>query len=155
MNALEIRAPLTHQGQALESSRDSGFDLSAAVGEPVDNSWEAGASTVRIQTVREDGGSITDIGIADNGAGIPAEILPNVLSVGYSSRYNSRKGLGRFGMGLKLAALSLGRRAEVYTKARGSRPSTGRCWISMMSRVASSVISPSRRWPHGLRISPT
>jgi hypothetical protein len=113
------RAPLTHQGQALESSRDSGFDLSAAVGEPVDNSWEAGANVIRILTLKAADGSISDIGIGDNGGGIPLEILPNVLSVGYSSRYNSRKGLGRFGMGLKLAALSLGRRAEVYTKARG------------------------------------
>ncbi|WP_176050839.1 ATP-binding protein [Burkholderia sp. BCC1644] len=119
MNALDIRAPLTHQGQALESSRDSGFDLSAAIGEPVDNSFEAGASIIRIGTLKASDGSISDIGIADNGGGIPLEILPNVLSVGYSSRYNSRKGLGRFGMGLKLAALSQGRRAEIYTKARG------------------------------------
>jgi hypothetical protein len=113
------RAPLTHQGQALESSRDSGFDLSAAVGEPVDNSWEAGATVIRIRTIRDNNGSVTDIGIADNGSGIHVDILPNVLSVGYSSRYNSRKGLGRFGMGLKLAGLSQGTRAEVYTKPRG------------------------------------
>ena len=119
MNALQIRGPLTHQGQSLESSRDSGFDLSAAVGEPVDNSFEAGASIIRIATLKDSDGSITDIGMADNGSGIPVEILHNVLSVGYSSRYNSRQGLGRFGMGLKLAALSQGRCAEVYTMPRG------------------------------------
>ena len=119
MTALDNRAPLTHQGQALESSRDSGFDLSAAVGEPADNSWEAGASIIRIGTLKDAEGSITDIGMADNGDGIPLAILVNVLSFGYSSRYNSRKSLGRFGMGLKLAGLSQGRRAEVYTKARG------------------------------------
>lgn len=120
MNVLkDHRAPLTLQSQALESSRDSGFDLSAAVGEPVDNSWEAGGSIIRIQTVEDSDGSVTDIGIADNGSGIPIDILPNVLSVGYSSRYNSRTGLGRFGMGLKLAGLSQGRRAEVYTQPRG------------------------------------
>lgn len=121
MNTLPNRAPLTHQGQALESSRDSGFDLSAAIGEPVDNSWEAGASIIRISTRKDTDGSVTDIGIADNGGGIPVEILSNVLSVGYSSRYNSRQGLGRFGMGLKLAGLSQGRRAEIYTMARGEK----------------------------------
>lgn len=120
MNVLkDHRAPLTLESQALESSRDSGFDLSAAVGEPVDNSWEAGGSIIRIQTVEDSDGSVTNIGIADNGSGIPIDILPNVLSVGYSSRYNSRTGLGRFGMGLKLAGLSQGRRAEVYTQPRG------------------------------------
>ncbi|WP_207002093.1 ATP-binding protein [Trinickia mobilis] len=120
MNVLEQRAPLTQAYQTLESSRDSGFDLSAAIGEPVDNSWEAGGVVIRIKAIESDSDrSITDIAIADNGAGISPEIFPNVLSVGYSSRYNSRKGLGRFGMGLKLAALSQGRRAEVYSRARG------------------------------------
>ncbi|MDR6766489.1 hypothetical protein J2W88_001754 [Acidovorax delafieldii] len=121
MNTLNQRAPLTHQGQALESSRDSGFDLSAAIGEPVDNSWEAGASVIRIATIKDADGGITDIGLGDNGEGVPLSILANVLSVGYSSRYNSRKGLGRFGMGLKLAGLSQGRRAEIYTKPRGAQ----------------------------------
>jgi anti-sigma regulatory factor (Ser/Thr protein kinase) len=110
-------APLTQAGQALESSRDSGFDLSAAVGEVVDNSAEAGASKIRIRTMRiDDGATIDQIGMADDGAGVDPDILANVLSLGYSSRYNSRTGMGRFGMGLKLASLSQGRRIDVYTK---------------------------------------
>jgi hypothetical protein len=111
------KAPLTQAGQALESSRDSGFDLSAAVGEVVDNSVEAGSSKVRIRTMRtDDGTTIDQIGMADDGTGIDPDILANVLSLGYSSRYNSRDGMGRFGMGLKLASLSQARRVDVYTK---------------------------------------
>lgn len=117
---IEVRAPLTQAGQALESSRESGFDLSAAIGEPVDNSWEAGASTIRIQTIEDKDKSVHEIAIADNGSGIAPEVLPNVLSLGYSSRYNSRTGLGRFGVGLKLAALSQCRCIEVFSKARGT-----------------------------------
>jgi hypothetical protein len=118
--AITTRAPLTQAGQALESSRDSGFDLSAAIGEAVDNSWESGASLIRIHTVEDDDQtSVQEIGIADNGAGIAPEILANVLSLGYSSRYGSRQGLGRFGVGLKLASLSQARRVEVYSKVRG------------------------------------
>lgn len=114
---IQRQAPLTQAGQALESSRDSGFDLSAAVGEVVDNSAEAGASKVRIRTMRtDDGTTIDQIGMADDGAGIDPDILANVLSLGYSSRYNSRTGMGRFGMGLKLASLSQGRRIDVYTR---------------------------------------
>lgn len=110
-------APLAQAGQALESSRDSGFDLSAAIGEVVDNSIEAGASKVRVRTTRSnDGPTVQQIAIADDGTGIDPDILASVLSLGYSSRYNSRTGMGRFGMGLKLASLSQCRRVDVYTK---------------------------------------
>lgn len=111
-------APLTQANQALESSRDAGFDLSAAAGEVVDNSWEAHATHVRIETLRNKSGSITDMAFADNGDGITPTLLASVLSLGYSSRYGSRKGLGRFGMGLKLASLSQATRIEVYTRTR-------------------------------------
>ncbi|MGB4312017.1 MAG: hypothetical protein ACOX0L_07335 [Natronincolaceae bacterium] len=40
---------------ALESMRDSGFDLSTAVGEVVDNSIEAGAQYIKILTGFEKG----------------------------------------------------------------------------------------------------
>lgn len=111
-------APLTQVHHALESSRNSGFDLSAAVGEIVDNSYQAGARHIRIGTVRDEGGSVVELGIADDGTGISPAILARVLSLGFSSRYDSRESLGRFGMGLKLASLSQAQRVEVHTKCR-------------------------------------
>lgn len=113
------RAPFTQADQALESARDSGFDLSAAVGELIDNSYEADATFIRIGTIPDDDQSIVELGVADNGSGIDPDQLAPVLSLGYSSRYNSRTGLGRFGMGLKLASLSQARRVEIYTRPRG------------------------------------
>src|SRR4051812_35235090 len=92
-------APLTHAEPALESSRDSGFDLSAATGELVDNAFDAGARHIRIATLRDGTGSIVELGVADDGAGISPDVLAAVLSLGFSTRYNSRVGLGRFGMG--------------------------------------------------------
>jgi hypothetical protein len=122
------QAPLIRADRALESSRDAGFDLNAASGEPVDNSIEAGARRIHIEAfkVGRGGGSrhresISEIAFADDGTGIPHNILANTLTVGFSTRYGSRKGLGRFGMGLKLAALSQGRRLEIYTKPAGSQ----------------------------------
>lgn len=111
-------APLTQANQALESSRDAGFDLSAAAGELVDNSWEAKARHARIRTIRDKLGSIMEMGFADDGHGIPADLLSSVLSLGYSSRYGNRSGLGRFGMGLKLASLSQATRVEIYSRTR-------------------------------------
>lgn len=111
------RGELIQIDTALESMRDSGFDLTAAAGEPIDNSIEAAATMIRvIPQFGPKKQSIDQIGFADNGRGIDKNILPRVLSMGFSSRYGQRGGLGRFGVGLKLAGLSLGRRIDVYTK---------------------------------------
>ena len=46
-------------------------------------------------------------------------LLANALSMGFSTRYGQRTGLGRFGVGLKLAALSQARRVDIYTRPMG------------------------------------
>ena len=119
------RADIIQVDKALESMRDSGFDLTAAAGEPIDNSVEANASLIRVVTSYDDGRkAIKEIGFADNGMGIDPAIVAHVLSMGYSTRYGQRgeRGkFGRFGVGLKLAGLSLGRRIDIYTKQTGSQ----------------------------------
>ena len=115
--------------KALESMRDSGFDLATAAGEVVDNSYEASATIVRIRTVEGEvptgtkGKSkpkhsriIDSIAFADNGIGISQEILSSTLKLGFSTRYNQRSGLGRFGVGAKLAGISQARRIDIYTR---------------------------------------
>lgn len=130
------RGQLVLVDKAIESMRDSGFDLATAAGEPVDNSIEGNASQIRIRTVisedapaGEDRGrgrrpkpvkSVNAIAFADNGIGISPEILPNVLTLGFSTRYNERNGLGRFGVGMKLAAISQAQRVDLYTRPLGS-----------------------------------
>ncbi|WP_435059406.1 ATP-binding protein [Streptomyces sp. bgisy060] len=114
------RGDLIQVDTALESMRDAGFDLTAAAGEPLDNSIEADATILRVQPIYSAGKkSISEIIFTDNGTGIDPSILHHVLSMGYSTRYGQRKGLGRFGVGLKLAGLSLGERIDVYTKRAG------------------------------------
>ncbi|MFE6981115.1 ATP-binding protein [Streptomyces griseus] len=116
----ESRGQLIQVGTALESMRDAGYDLTAAAGEPLDNSIEANATVLRVKPVyAEDRKSIRELVFADNGVGIDPKILHHVLSMGYSTRYGQRKGLGRFGVGLKLAGLSLGERIEIYTRPVG------------------------------------
>ncbi|OWA34247.1 hypothetical protein B9G55_18175 [Saccharibacillus sp. O16] len=102
--------------RALESWRDSGFDLSTAVGELIDNSIEARANIVRISPYFGQDKSVNTIVFTDNGTGISPEVLAHTLKIGFSTRYNQRKGLGRFGVGMKVAALSQGRRIDIYTK---------------------------------------
>lgn len=119
----QLSAPLVQEGQALESSRDAGYDLAAAVGEPVDNSIQAGARIIRIRTTTATEGKtkrISEIAFADDGLGIAPETLASALSLGFGTRINDRSGLGRFGMGLKLATLSQARRCDIWSRQAGS-----------------------------------
>ncbi len=110
-------AELVQVDTALESWRDAGFDLTTAIGEIVDNSIEAAATLVRIRTYpRGDKPKVIDsIAFSDDGIGIAEEVLAHVLSLGYSTRYGQRNGMGRFGVGLNLATLSHARRVDIYT----------------------------------------
>ncbi|WP_405839140.1 ATP-binding protein [Streptomyces platensis] len=115
------RANIIQIDRALESMRDAGFDLTAAIGEPLDNSIQAEATLMRVLPVygaRKK--TIEKFIISDNGVGIDPAIMHNVLSMGYSARYNERDGLGRYGMGLKLAGLSIGERIDIYSKRANS-----------------------------------
>jgi hypothetical protein len=136
--------------QALLSSRDSGLNLGTAIGELVDNSFEAGARHIRIATVRDNKGSIVELGLADDGQGIPAGTLANVLSLGYSSHHDGREGLGRFGLGLKLASLSQAQRLEVHSKAQGTDRIFSTCLdlkeIAAGANVRPNVVEASE-WP--------
>jgi hypothetical protein len=112
---------------ALRSFRDGGYVLADAVGEIVDNSLQSGATKLRLdwevsethtgkaksqKTHRQ----LDWVAVGDNGSGIPAAILANVLTVGFSTRYGSRDGIGRFGVGFKLASISQAKRLEIYTR---------------------------------------
>lgn len=121
-----LQADLIRVDYALNSMRDAGFDLSTAGGEIVDNSIEGKATSIRIRTVegqipqgQKSTKAIVQIAFADNGIGIPHEILANSLTLGFSTRYNERNGLGRFGVGMKLASISQARRVDIYTQPLG------------------------------------
>lgn len=106
-------------GQTLvRSLRDLGYNnTTSAICEHVDNSIQWGASEVRIyfnqQGKRGDGE--VDVLIIDNGCGMPANVLKLAMSFGGSMVFDDRAGIGRYGMGMKTAALSMGPVLEVYS----------------------------------------
>ncbi|MFB8736350.1 ATP-binding protein [Bacillus sp. SL00103] len=82
----------------------------------VDNSLDAKASTIKINfTYNDTNGMIT---INDNGFGMTEDMLQIAMSIGSKDPREHRRAneLGRFGMGLKTASFSLGKRLSVLTK---------------------------------------
>lgn len=126
MTPNEKRLPMILPGVALQSLRDSGYSLAAALGEPVDNSLEANANQV---CVRLDEGTnkygkkcVHRIVIADDGEGMDLSTLHRYLQIGFSSRYMSTTTMGKYGVGAKLAALNFGQRVDVWSRNKADEP---------------------------------
>jgi len=123
--------PLIKVDTALESLRASNFDTPAAVGEPVDNALEAKANNIKIRLIegeRKVGKRqkptpvVEQIAVADDGTGMSSEVLHRCLVLGFSTRYNSRTGMGRFGVGGTLAGISQAKRIEIYSRDTEAGP---------------------------------
>jgi len=144
--------------QFVEATRDSGYkDFAAALAELIDNAVEADATKISIELI-EDKIAIEralTVAVLDNGKGMTPSILRLALQFGGSTRFNSRAGIGRYGMGLPNSSLSQTRRADVYTWR-----SPGIVWWSYLdaNEIASgrrvNVPKPKRRVPIGLNSFP-
>jgi len=112
-----------HVGRALGSLRNSNFDTVSAIGEVIDNSIQANAKTIKLKikknVIRKNKIDLTEIAFADDGTGMTVDTLERCLQLGFSDRYNRRDGIGRFGVGMTLGAVTQCTRIEVYSKPRG------------------------------------
>ena len=96
---------LFNDDRAIESLRDSDFDPQSAYAEVIDNSIQAKATSVKIRFstttgLNNAGTAIRSVAFADNGIGMDSTTIHNCLQLGWSSRYNDRDGIGRFGVGM-------------------------------------------------------
>lgn len=110
--------PLFFAQTLIQSLRDVGYNhTTSALCEHVDNALQAGAKQVRVffrQASKREGGAI-DVAVYDNGKGMAPAVLKAATAFGGSLNFGSRDGIGRFGMGMKTAALSLSPVMELYS----------------------------------------
>jgi Histidine kinase-, DNA gyrase B-, and HSP90-like ATPase len=110
--------PLFFAQTLISSLRDVGYNhTTSALCEHVDNAIEAGATEVRIYYHQsgKKGDYQIDAAVYDNGRGMDPNVLKVATSFGGSMNYNNRGGIGRFGMGMKTAALSISPVMELYS----------------------------------------
>ena len=102
----------------IEATRDSGYKgTPSAVAELIDNALQAGADyiVVNIDLVSDKAEEGIRLEVVDNGCGMSASTLQQALRFGGTTRFNDRRGLGRYGMGLPNSSLSQARRVDVHT----------------------------------------
>jgi Histidine kinase-, DNA gyrase B-, and HSP90-like ATPase len=106
-------------GQTLVNAlRDLGYnDTTSAICEFVDNSVQWGAKTVRVyfnESGRR-GQKRLDVLVLDNGSGMAPNVLRAATAFGGSMCFDNRNGIGRYGIGMKGAALSMGKLLEIIS----------------------------------------
>lgn len=103
------------------ATRDSGYKGTAsAISELVDNAIQASATRITI-TITSEGfepNQVLTVSVLDDGRGMDPFTMRQALRFGGSSRFNDRRGLGRYGMGLPNSSLSQARRVEVFSWQR-------------------------------------
>ncbi len=94
-------------GAMLESLRGLGYSTQTALADIVDNSVAAAATEVRIAFSWN--GTASCIAVVDNGKGMSDSELERAMTLGDRSPLEARSStdLGRFGMGLKTALLTI------------------------------------------------
>lgn len=97
------------------SLRDIGYSFESAVADLVDNSITAGANRLRIEITFE--GRASTVRIIDNGDGMSEADIDEAMRFGSRKAYNDGD-LGRYGLGLKTASLSQGKRLDVVSLTR-------------------------------------
>ena len=123
----ESKIPVLSVGQALRSMRQAPYTTESALAELIDNSLQANAENIAIlakDELREDssGRSISrlkKLAVFDDGDGMDQDLLQNCLSVGFSRNKEDPEGLGKFGFGMLIGALSQCYRMEVYSRQNG------------------------------------
>ena len=102
----------------IRATRDSGYKgTPSAVAELVDNALQAGATDISVTLTMDEHRSPHPIQLTvlDNGSGMDAHTLRTALRFGGSTRFDDRRGLGRYGMGLPNSSLSQAQRVTVHT----------------------------------------
>jgi hypothetical protein len=105
--------------RVIEGLRDTGYTITTAVADIIDNSVTAGATTINLNIFQRFGEDPVLL-LADNGSGMDADELEKGMMYGSPKRPNP-KSLGKFGLGLKTASTSFCRKLTVITRTDGEK----------------------------------
>ena len=119
----KIKVP-SKPGRLIRAVANIGYAPEVALCDLVDNCIDANANRIGITLQRdEQGGSdrIESYIIADNGHGMDRDTLVGAFTLG-TERVYTPGSLGKFGIGLKSAGLSLGDEITILTQRKGDAP---------------------------------
>jgi len=111
-----VRSNHPNAAKLISSLRNTGYDSYAAVEDIIDNSIDAHARSIKVFV--EHNNKDLKVIITDDGIGMNESVLDEALKLGSISDKDEVSDLGKFGMGLCTASISMARRLEVITKEK-------------------------------------
>ena len=123
---MNMRKRTWNAGRVFQALSRIGYEPVSALLEFVDNSISARATcvVVKVNEEREEEKRgrpptvLKSFVVADNGCGMDEEGLANALTLGSSTQLYGEHTLSKFGMGLKTATASLGKRLEIVSRPK-------------------------------------
>lgn len=109
-------------GRLVESLRYLGYGNYEAIADLVDNAIDAEARHISIRVQQRN--NQPQISIADRGTGMTKDVLDQAMRLGSQTTRDLNSDLGRFGMGLVTASLSVAKKCHVITRSEEG------CWSS-------------------------
>ncbi len=116
VNVASFRSNPPNPQRTLSALRELGYDSYSAIADLIDNSIDAGAERIAVSITESEGDIVVQI--ADDGSGMDEARLDEALRLG-SDTSRVENDLGKFGMGLVTASISMSKRVEVFTKING------------------------------------
>lgn len=123
MNSRDTRELTPDAGALANVLRNVGYSFPVAIADLLDNSVSAGAKNIDIISPERPKFSLV---ILDDGKGMSDDELKKAMTyAGEANKKRSENDLGRYGLGLKTASLSLCRKLVVISKQNGNISSSG------------------------------
>jgi hypothetical protein len=110
----------------ISGMRDTGYSITTAIADLIDNSISANASVVEVN-IEELFGDQLRVTVIDNGHGMDMEGLINAMTYGSPPRQDL-KSLGKFGLGLKTASSAFSTRFSAISRMSASDPVARATW---------------------------
>ena len=109
-------------GRLIESLRYLGYGNYEAIADLIDNCIDAEARHISIRVQQKN--NQPQISIADDGNGMTRDVLDQAIRLGSLTLRDLNSDLGKFGMGLVTASLSMAKKCHVVTRSEEG------CWSS-------------------------
>jgi len=114
----QFKSNTPNAAKLISSLRNTGYDSYAAIEDIIDNSIDAQARVIKINIENKD--KELCVTIADNGFGMNETVLDQALRLGSLTDRSEISDLGKFGMGLSTASISMAKKLEVITREKDS-----------------------------------